>query len=275
MVKHIIVWTLKDMPEEEKASVKAEIKAGLEGLKGKIPGLIEINVRTEGRLGSSTGDLMLDSTFESKEALEAYSKHPDHVAVASNKVRPFTATRSCIDFEVPLNLGEIKVGYPDCCFMVGNEFFRYRTGAIIIENGCLLAITNPTSPYYYSVGGGVHMNETAEECIIREVKEETGVDYEIDHLAVVCENFFEGHDPAFDGLNCHVLEFYFLMKSRGSQELNSQSFGWNGAKESIGWIPLDELPNASIKPDFLKTRIPEILKAKQPIHVVNDERAQK
>ena len=176
MVKHVILWTLKEMSDEEKKTVKAGIKTGLEGLKGKIPGLIEINVRTEGRLGSSHADLMLDTTFESKEALEAYSKHPEHVAVASNKVRPFTATRSCIDFEVPLNLGEIKVGYPDCCFMVGKEWFRYRTGAIIIENGCLLAITNTTSPYYYSVGGVVHMNETAEECILREVKEETGLD---------------------------------------------------------------------------------------------------
>ena len=63
------------------------------------------------------------------------------------------------------------------------------------------------------------------------------------------------------------------MKSRGSQELKSESYGWNGAKESLKWIPLKDLPNANIKPDFLKTRIPEILKTNQPIHIVNDERA--
>ena len=272
MVKHIILWTLKEMPEDEKALVKKGIKEGLEGLKGKIPGLIDIKVATVERLGSSTADVMLDSTFDSKESLEGYSKHPEHVAVANEKVRPFTATRSCMDFELPINIGEIKVAYPDCCFMVGKDWFRYRTGALIVENGCLLAITNPTSPHYYSVGGGVHMNETAEECIVREVKEETGVDYEIDHLAVVCENFFIGHEPAFEGLNCHVLEFYYLMKSRGTQELKSESYGYNGAKESITWIPLEDLPNANIKPDFLKTRIPEILKSNQPIHIVNDER---
>lgn len=100
MVKHIILWTLKEMSDEEKLNVKAEIKAGLEALKGKIPGLIEIKVNTEGRLASSNADLMLDSTFESEEALKGYSKHPDHVAVADSKVRPFTASRSCLDFEI-------------------------------------------------------------------------------------------------------------------------------------------------------------------------------
>ena len=175
--------------------------------------------------------------------------------------------------ELEKKIGEIKVGYPDCCFSVGQNWFRYRAGAIIIENDCLLAITNPTAPYYYSVGGGVHMNEKAEECIVREVKEETGVDYEIDHLAVVCENFFTDNSSGFNGLKCHVLEFYYLMKSRGSQELKSESYGWNGAKESLEWIPLKDLPNANIKPDFLKTRIPEILRTNQPIHIVNDERA--
>lgn len=100
MVKHIILWTLKEMPDAEKEAVKAGIKTGLEALKGKIPGLVDIKVVTEGRLGSSTADLMLDSTFESAEALKGYSKHPEHVAVADGKVRPYTAARACLDFEI-------------------------------------------------------------------------------------------------------------------------------------------------------------------------------
>ena len=100
MVKHIILWTLKEMNDSEKESVKAGIKEGLEGLKGKIKGLVDIKVITRGRLASSTADLMLDSTFENEEALKGYSKHPEHVAVADSKVRPYTASRSCLDFEV-------------------------------------------------------------------------------------------------------------------------------------------------------------------------------
>ncbi len=99
MVKHIILWKLKEeYTEEQKAEIKKGIKEGLEGLKGKIPGLIDVKVNING-LPSSTVDLMLDTSFESKEALKNYSVHPEHVAVANSKVRPYTSIRSCLDFE--------------------------------------------------------------------------------------------------------------------------------------------------------------------------------
>ncbi len=98
MVKHIILWQLKDeFSAEEKENIKAGIKSGLEGLAGKIPGLVDIHVQTE-CLASSNADVMLDSTFESEEALKAYAVHPEHVKVADEKVRPFTKSRSCMDF---------------------------------------------------------------------------------------------------------------------------------------------------------------------------------
>ena len=100
MIKHIILWTLKDdLTDEEKLSVKQDIKEGLESLKGVIPGLVEIIVNING-LPSSNADLMLDSLFESEEALEAYAVHPEHVAIANEKVKPYTAIRSCLDFEI-------------------------------------------------------------------------------------------------------------------------------------------------------------------------------
>ena len=95
MVKHIILWKLKE--EYNNDTVKQGIKDGLQSLKGKIPGLIEIKVRTE-KLPSSTADVMLYSVFENEQALKDYSVHPEHVAVADGKVRPFTQNRSCIDF---------------------------------------------------------------------------------------------------------------------------------------------------------------------------------
>ncbi len=98
MVKHVILWKLKE-DVADKASVKAGIKSGLEGLKGVVPGLVEIAVRTEG-LASSNADVMLDSTFESEAALKGYAVHPAHVAVANGKVRPFTQTRLCLDYEI-------------------------------------------------------------------------------------------------------------------------------------------------------------------------------
>ncbi|ETP71798.1 Stress responsive A/B Barrel Domain-containing protein [Lachnospiraceae bacterium JC7] len=99
MIKHVILWTLRDeITAEEKEKIKKEIKEGLEGLKGKVPGIVDIKVNING-LASSNADLMLDSTFESEEALKAYAVNPLHVAVADSKVRPFTKLRSCLDYE--------------------------------------------------------------------------------------------------------------------------------------------------------------------------------
>lgn len=82
-----------------KGRIKANIKTGLEGLAGQIPGLVEVHVNING-LPSSNADLMLDTTFTDAAALKGYSTHPAHVAVADGKVRPYTKTRVCLDFEV-------------------------------------------------------------------------------------------------------------------------------------------------------------------------------
>ena len=99
MVKHIILWQLKDeLSAEEKKVIKAEMKEALEGLVGKIPGLLEVKVQTEG-LAPSNAEVMLDTSFTDEAALKVYATHPEHVAVADGKVRPFTKTRLCLDFE--------------------------------------------------------------------------------------------------------------------------------------------------------------------------------
>ena len=99
MVKHIILWKLKEMSDTEKAERVQKIKEGLEGLSGKIPGMTDIHVIID-KLATSTADAMLDSTFESAEALKVYSSHPDHVAVADTFIRPYIEIRSCIDYEI-------------------------------------------------------------------------------------------------------------------------------------------------------------------------------
>lgn len=101
MVKHIILWKLRsDLSEAQKKEAALAIKQGLEGLKGQVPGLIDIHVQATGQLTSSNADIMLDSTLESEEALKAYAVHPAHVAVANGIVRPNTELRTCLDFEL-------------------------------------------------------------------------------------------------------------------------------------------------------------------------------
>lgn len=99
MVKHIIIWTLKDsFSPEEKEKIKTEAKCALEALHGNIEGLLDIKLVTS-PLPSSNGDMMLYSSFEDNTALAAYQKHPLHVAAADTFVRPYTAQRLCIDYE--------------------------------------------------------------------------------------------------------------------------------------------------------------------------------
>lgn len=100
MVKHIILWKLRsEMSAAEKREKALAIKQGLEGLKGQVPGLVDIHVQIDGRLESSNCDIMLDSTLESEEALKDYAVHPAHVAVANGVVRPNTELRTCLDYE--------------------------------------------------------------------------------------------------------------------------------------------------------------------------------
>ena len=101
MVKHIILWTLRpELSAEEKRERSLAIKQGLEGLKGQVPGLLDIHVQIDGRLETSNADIMLDSTLDSFESLKGYAVHPAHVAVANGVVRPYTEVRTCLDFEV-------------------------------------------------------------------------------------------------------------------------------------------------------------------------------
>ena len=97
MIKHIILWKLKEtLSEEEKTAARAEAKRRLENLNGKIDGMISLKVVTD-RLPSSNADMMLDSEFETEEALAGYQVNPLHVEAATY-VRSVVEARLCLDF---------------------------------------------------------------------------------------------------------------------------------------------------------------------------------
>lgn len=156
----------------------------------------------------------------------------------------------------------------DCCMTRDNQWFRYRAAAIIIEDGCILLAGNETVDYLYSVGGGVHMGETAQEAVIREVYEETGIKYEVERLVFIHENFFQGNGTT-SGMECHEIAFYFLMKSRGTKELNSNSYCMEG-KEFMHWIPIEELENYKAYPTFFREKLLHISDQMEHIITIED-----
>ena len=100
MVYHIVMWNFKDeIEEDKKATLQAEMAKQLEGLVGKVPGLLSAKfVATP--LATSTHDMALVTTLENAEDVKVYGSHPDHVAVADKYVRPYVCNRACLDYEV-------------------------------------------------------------------------------------------------------------------------------------------------------------------------------
>lgn len=100
MIRHIVMWKHQDQfTQEEKEEHAKIIKERLEALKEKIPGVISVRVITD-LLPSSSGhaDLILDSTFESVEALNNYQVHPEHVKVSAY-IGSVVMNRICIDYQ--------------------------------------------------------------------------------------------------------------------------------------------------------------------------------
>jgi len=95
MIKHIVMWKLRDKKDA------AEIKTKLEALKGKIPGLLDIEVGIDFLASEQSADLVLYTELESREALNAYQVHPEHQAVVPI-VKAAAIARTVVDYELAL-----------------------------------------------------------------------------------------------------------------------------------------------------------------------------
>lgn len=157
----------------------------------------------------------------------------------------------------------------DCCFCVDKDWFRYRVGAIIISEGHALFSYGEDAKHFYSVGGGVHVGEHSEEAILREVFEETGEHFEIERPLCLVENFFYGN-ATLESLNCHTIEYYYLMKPKEKKAYDVHSVTTAGENEKMCWLPIDKLDEYDIRPILLKE-----LAKNPPEHFtafVNDQR---
>ncbi|MBP5607685.1 MAG: GNAT family N-acetyltransferase [Lachnospiraceae bacterium] len=194
----------------------------------------------------------------SKRVMEKLGMHyyADSQYMKADGSRVFEAETYRIEYEAAA----------DCSFSKGNNWFRYRTGGFIMHDNKLLFVKSNFGGYYYILGGAVHLGETSEDCILREVYEEAGIKAKIDHLAVVAENFFKGKDGFVDGMDCHVLEFYYLLKAEDMTDLKTMT----DDGEELCWIGTDDVASADIKPSFVPERISEILNSSSILHILEE-----
>ena len=157
----------------------------------------------------------------------------------------------------------------DCCFCKDNDWFRYRVGAIIIADGEALFSYGEEAGYYYTIGGGVHIGERAEDAVLREVYEETGGDFVIERPLCLVENFFKG-DGMLEDLDCHTIELYFLMKPEEKREYDVGSVNTGGEREKMCWLPIDKIDEYDVRPVLIKKLLKEL--PKNFSHYVNDDR---
>ena len=156
----------------------------------------------------------------------------------------------------------------DMCVRCGEGVINIRVGAIILRDGKVLMVKNSRDDYYYSVGGRIRFGETAEQAVKREVREELGLEMEIDRLGFVCEAYFTG--TIGDDREHLIYEpaFYFYMKTSDDFDIQNDTFLEDGTPEYLEWVPLDT--EKTIYPVFFRTELQH--PAGEIRHIVADER---
>lgn len=140
---------------------------------------------------------------------------------------------------------------PDLCIPCGDGLVNIRVGAILVKDGKALMVQSKFGDYCYSVGGRIKFGETAEQSIVREVFEETGVRLEIDRLGYVSEVYFFNDNPNAFGKPVYELAFYFYMKT--PEDFEPKSDRLLDGEERFRWIAPDA--QKTLYPGFMRDAI--------------------
>lgn len=143
----------------------------------------------------------------------------------------------------------------DISFLAGNEKFNYRVCAVILNDGKILAMQDERSPYFYLPGGRVKLGETAEEAVIREIKEELNITARIIRPLWLNQGFFK---EDVDGLQYHEICIYFLMDITHTDLLsNGNRFFMREENHhhTFEWLNFEQLQHEYFYPLFIKREI--------------------
>lgn len=143
----------------------------------------------------------------------------------------------------------------DISYVIGTQKFNYRVCALLLLNGRILAMRDERSPYYYLPGGRVQMGETAEQAVLRELREELHITPTILRPLWLSQSFFQ---EDVDGLRYHELCVYFLLDAFSEDLLGrGDCFTMREGPHIhlFEWLALDRLREEYFYPIFLKTEI--------------------
>jgi len=99
VIKHIVMWNVRGDTPAEKAQGIARLQRSFESLRGRIPGLLHLEIGVDSSRIDYACDVVLYSEFENQAALDAYGTHPEHLRVKS-EVADLRTARHQVDYPV-------------------------------------------------------------------------------------------------------------------------------------------------------------------------------
>jgi hypothetical protein len=99
-IKHIVMWNVRGADSAERARHIALLKSEFESLRGRIPGLLLLEVGVDDSRIDYACDVVLYTEFDSRRALADYANHPDHLRVRQT-LGDLRTARHQVDYESP------------------------------------------------------------------------------------------------------------------------------------------------------------------------------
>ncbi|MFL6692772.1 MAG: Dabb family protein [Ramlibacter sp.] len=99
MIKHIVMWKLRGATREQRAANAARLADSFHGLRGRVPGLLHLEVGVDTSGVEYACEVVLYSEFESQAALDAYASHPEHLRV-KQELGDMRIARHQVDYAV-------------------------------------------------------------------------------------------------------------------------------------------------------------------------------
>lgn len=131
------------------------------------------------------------------------------------------------------------------------KVFNYCARAIIKQDEKFLLICVNDAPYYHLPGGHVEIGENSKDAVLREIKEEVGIDVALGNLVLINEQFYDKQ-----GVATHSMILYYVAKPKAKidtqNSVRMEKMGTKLIKNELRWVTLDELKTIDLRPQLIK-----------------------